>query len=316
MRDIEYEKFHKTKDSTNLSNSFSGVPIFTPALSSVFIGQHHKIPVVSYDSRYVSVGKTAEWLREIKFTDADKWLAYIKEMHLSVKENGAYLDCPAKVAVYDEKRLIVKDGDHRVGACVANKTRASCIIVNQPTVDFRKYVDYKTKMPVSVQYDEWRGDENRHKAMETIDWKGKNVLDLGCNTGSACNAANALGAKRVYGIDYDPDCIFEAAKPKMCFICHDLSKGFAIKDDIDILIMNSIVHWVGSPAFYEGVRKIVEKGADVLFEAHHETMDLPLYNAIKKICPNRTLIGYSPFKKGASRKRGIYLMSNSENMGD
>jgi len=42
------------------------------------------------------------------------------------------------------------------------------------------------------------------------DLNGKTVLDIGCGSGLFSIAASALGAKKVVGFDYDPDCVSTA----------------------------------------------------------------------------------------------------------
>jgi 2-polyprenyl-3-methyl-5-hydroxy-6-metoxy-1,4-benzoquinol methylase len=307
---IDYDKFEKTSRQKNINSSFGGRPIFTPRTDIIRIGQHHKSEVKAKDARYHSVEKVREWLTvENDYRDAEKWIDYIEELHASVKENGAYLNCP--VRVYDKNGyLLVKDGDHRVGACIANGVRVPCVIVNKTGKEFARYVDYKTAMPVSADYTAWRGgNSDRFSIMELIDWRGKNVLDLGCNAGDICRKVKSLGANRIYGIDYDAACISKAAQAGICYICHDMSQGFSIDDDIDIVIMFSIVNWVRSDAFYNSVRKLAEKGSVVLFEAHHEDLRKPLYDKIKEVFDDISLLGHVNWSKGSKeRKRAVYLM--------
>ena len=45
--------------------------------------------------------------------------------------------------------------------------------------------------------------------LHDIDWKGKNVIDIGCNFGAFCRYATDAGAKRVVGIDKAGELAFE-----------------------------------------------------------------------------------------------------------
>lgn len=52
--------------------------------------------------------------------------------------------------------------------------------------------------------------EDKQAVLESISWKGKTVLDVGCGTGEVAHLIAKKGAKEVLGIDYSPEAIREA----------------------------------------------------------------------------------------------------------
>lgn len=122
-----------------------------------------------------------------------------------------------------------------------------------------------------------RGTKERLKRYNFPSFKGKNVLDIGCNLGMMMRAAHDLGAKRVVGIDW-PDEV-EVSRElaildgyfNLDFVGADIKScgwGEIVKQSgisyFDVHFFLAMEHWVGWPEwvktcdtlYYEGHGKV------------------------------------------------------------
>jgi len=118
-----------------------------------------------------------------------------------------------------------------------------------------------------------RDTESRIKEMglDKVDFKGKNVLDIGCNSGVFCNYASKMGAKRVVGIDMPNNVkasqvlAFYLGYHNNDYFAFDLTGGKPIIDvEIDITLLLSMVCHIGLPEWIGEITKellIVEENA-------------------------------------------------------
>jgi SAM-dependent methyltransferase len=76
-----------------------------------------------------------------------------------------------------------------------------------------------------------------------IDFKGKSVIDVGCNTGEMCRLAKDAGASEVRGIDIDLGYIVQARElnPDIPFDVCDVRKA---RGHFDIAIASAMLHYV------------------------------------------------------------------------
>jgi len=109
-----------------------------------------------------------------------------------------------------------------------------------------------------------RDTEKRIKTMglDKVDFKGKNVLDIGCNSGVFCNYASKRGAKRVLGVDMPNNVkaaqvlAFYLGYHNNDYLPFDLSVGQPPVDfDIDITLFLSMVCHIGLPDWIGEITK-------------------------------------------------------------
>ena len=84
-------------------------------------------------------------------------------------------------------------------------------------VQLRKFYDSVYRKGERSHYTQFRLQtqdmpEEFRAVLELLDWKGKDVLDVGCGTGDMCSYIAEMGAKNVVGIDYSKEAIAEAQK--------------------------------------------------------------------------------------------------------
>jgi len=118
-----------------------------------------------------------------------------------------------------------------------------------------------------------RDTESRIKEMglDKVDFNGKNVLDIGCNSGVFCNYASKMGAKRVLGIDMPNNVLaakvlaFYLGYHNNDYVFFDLRNERPVIDfDVDITLLLSMVCHIGLPEWIGEITKellIVEENA-------------------------------------------------------
>jgi len=104
----------------------------------------------------------------------------------------------------------------------------------------------------------------------TIDWRGKRVLDLGCNAGQITWAVAAEGAKLTLGVDIDASLIGEArlatSKPaagrqlngRVRFRCRDLLR-LKLRRKYDVVLLLSTSKWVHLQHGDEGLKQLFRR---------------------------------------------------------
>lgn len=112
---------------------------------------------------------------------------------------------------------------------------------------------------------------------------GESSLDLGCGTGDLTYEIFKLGARSI-GIDYSPTMIKKACEkyPGISFSV-DFAETFRLKESVDAVFSNAVLHWVKEPsmaiesiylALKEGGRFVAEFGGqgnvDMVIKAIYE----------------------------------------------
>lgn len=104
---------------------------------------------------------------------------------------------------------------------------------------FSKDIFSEKKVPLQVSM-----------ALNEIDWKGKEVLDIGCGTGLFVSLARKAGAKRVIGIDCSEEAI-KLAMARKCekgveFYCKSINR-FKTKHKFDVIVSLGTIEHLNSP---------------------------------------------------------------------
>ncbi len=128
------------------------------------------------------------------------------------------------------------------------------------------------------------------------DLTGKTVLDIGCGSGLFSIAAGAMGAKRVVGFDYDPQCVATAQDvlehvrqwdPAVRADSIDFSTNSILNDNlniepVDVVYSWGVLHHTGNmhKAFEATARLVAQKGvlAIAIYNRHFTS---PVWKAIK-----------------------------------
>lgn len=90
--------------------------------------------------------------------------------------------------------------------------------------------------------------EEKKAIISAIDWKKKDVIDIGCGTGELAGILAGRTKGKVVGIDYSGEAIAKAKKeysaPNLSYICEDVRN---IKDLFDIAIMAGTLEHMDDP---------------------------------------------------------------------
>ena len=125
---------------------------------------------------------------------------------------------------------------------------------------------------------------------------GKTVLDIGCGSGLFAIAASSLGAKKVFGFDYDPQCVATAKEvlervrqwePAIRADSIDFSVNSILNDNLnlepaDVVYSWGVLHHTGNmhKAFEAAARLVAQKGtlAIAIYNKHFTS---PIWKMIK-----------------------------------
>lgn len=115
--------------------------------------------------------------------------------------------------------------------------------------------------------------------MLTIDFEGKNVLDMGCGTGILAILASKLGAERVTAIDYDAVCFESTIENSQLNEIENItplcgSKEAIPVDEYDIILanINRNILLDQMPRYSE----VLCDGGEIYFSGFYEAVDLDM----------------------------------------
>lgn len=152
--------------------------------------------------------------------------------------------------------------------------------VNYHTIESRNIIGLRDK-----------NDDRKNKLLPE-DFKDKVILDVGCNVGGISNFCSKMGAKLVYGIDFDSEAIKKARDyfPNMTniFICEDLDNPLCFPFDVDTVLFLSVFGTKELEDRYSILSRLSAKCRQMYIEGHHG--DSP-YDYVK------VLLKYTNFKK-------------------
>jgi SAM-dependent methyltransferase len=109
-----------------------------------------------------------------------------------------------------------------------------------------------------------------------VDFRGKRLVELGCNMGLLSSFARIHGASSAQGVDYDPQLVDAAKLVALAldsgaeFERVDLASSEPWEERVgsgDIVSALSLMHWL-SPDVQERVLRFLGKHREVLYEGH------------------------------------------------
>ncbi len=128
------------------------------------------------------------------------------------------------------------------------------------------------------------------------DLSGKTVLDIGCGSGLFSIAASALGAKKVVGFDYDPQCVstakdmLEHIRPwdsKIKADSIEFSANSILNDNLpfepaDLVYSWGVLHHTGDMyKAFEASARLVAKNGTLAIAIYNKHFTSPLWTMIK-----------------------------------
>lgn len=133
--------------------------------------------------------------------------------------------------------------------------------------------------------------------LDRIDYKGKNVLDVGCSGGAFCLYASKMGAKRVVGVDF-PEAI--SATKRLANILEYWNIDFIGKDlkntdwksiyyptgidNFEVVLFLSMAHHIGYPKYLEMLAKDL-----IVFEGNQRDADQKVLDEFLRWCDSEQL---------------------------
>lgn len=127
-------------------------------------------------------------------------------------------------------------------------------------------------------------DDGLPPAAAGIDFRGKSVLDLGCNFGFYSFLARQLGARRVLGVDIDPRIIRGCALLKEIYGMDGIqfAAADALKLDTDRFDMVMMIDFIGKGVIQEGRVQPFMAAAERLARRELLLTVRPVYHIHKK----------------------------------
>ncbi len=138
----------------------------------------------------------------------------------------ALCDLGANPFAVEEDSLWMLDGSKRMLAHALNHTEDIVVKVIMPETQYQRLLSEEDRASVRRQIEDLAWFSNyqaipqvglkgqrtstRYQQMETTAFRGKRILDFGCNTGESCLRAAQIGASEVIGLDVMPDTLAAA----------------------------------------------------------------------------------------------------------
>jgi len=155
---------------------------------------------------------------------------------------------------------------------------------------------------------------DKFRALPEIDWTGKRVIDIGCNSGILNLILEAEGVAKYTGIDVSDDYIEEAKKnfPSVDFQVGDVTNWTWGK--YDIALSFSTLHILDDIDFEKALKNISENCHELYFEVPTEGVSSLYYTRsveenvlrARKYFRKARLIGDSPSPHDPNSRRKIF----------
>ena len=156
------------------------------------------------------------------------------------------------------------------------------------------------------------------------DWKGKTVLDLGCNIGLLGKYVNSRGAVGYLGVDTKEDMI-EIGKDRygLELIAGDVGLVLDRSQDFDITIAMALFHHFPDKKFKEVLKKIKSKvlifevpvGDNPEWDRYYLRTQMWYSNMVRKLYGNRMEVYQSGATNDPWNKRVIFKCQKNEERG-
>ncbi|PPR63510.1 MAG: Ubiquinone biosynthesis O-methyltransferase [Alphaproteobacteria bacterium MarineAlpha4_Bin2] len=125
----------------------------------------------------------------------------------------------------------------------------------------------------AVSFSNWAATEADAVVSGSIDWAGRQVLDVGCGVGRLAILVRKAGAERVVGVDYAAEAIRQATEqiddPAIEFHCVDIFK-FAPRATFDVIVsLGTIEHMDRPDQFLTHVLRFLRPSGKLILTCPH-----------------------------------------------